>query len=373
MIAVARKFPCANGCAGLRFVATALSAVVMFGCAGPPPAVDPGWPDVAGEWSAAIERQPDAGAANMVKSSEDTDLAELTLMTNALADSPEVVVAAPSAWFSLETATLSSVGPSPLGEWGPRPQESDPPAEPASGDAEDLAKKLQNPIADLISLPFQFNWDTGIGPKDSDKLLVNVQPVIPISLSEDWNVISRTIVPVVYAESPADGISSEFGMGDITQSFFFSPKKPVGGWILGAGPVFQIPTGTDDLFRSKKFSIGPTGIALQQTGGWTYGALVNHLWSVAGDDDYRDVNATFLQPFVAHTWKSGTTLSLNSESTYNWTAEEWTVPLNLMIAQLVHLGSQPIQFQIGGRWYADKPDGGPEWGLRFSITFLFPK
>jgi hypothetical protein len=248
-----------------------------------------------------------------------------------------------------------------------------PPAGAGPSNTHELAKKLQNPIASLISVPIQFNWDTGIGDKDADRLLIDVEPVIPISLGEDWNLISRTITPVVYAESPANGINSDFGLGDITQSFFFSPKEPVGGWILGFGPVLQVPTGTDDLFRSKQFSAGPTGVALQQVDGWTYGALVNHLWKVAGDDDYPDVNATFLQPFLVHTWKSGTSLSLNTESTYNWTAEEWTIPLNLSLSQLVHLGKQPIQFQIGGRWYADKPDGGPEWGLRFTVTLLFPE
>lgn len=250
----------------------------------------------------------------------------------------------------------------------------------AEGSAEsehNLATKLQNPVADLISVPFQFNWDTGIGPdEDKDKITINVQPVIPFHLSEQWNLISRTIVPIVYAEGPVEGVEDEFGLGDTTQSFFFSPKEPVGGWILGVGPAALIPTGTGDLFRSKQVGLGPTAVALRQVplgeGTLTFGGLVNHLWKVAGDDDVPDVNSTFLQPFISYTLKTGTTFGLNTESTYNWTNEEWTVPVNATFSQLVRVGKLPVQFQFGGRYYFDAPKDGPEWGIRFAITLLFP-
>jgi hypothetical protein len=247
-------------------------------------------------------------------------------------------------------------------------------AVPAGGaSTDDLAQKLQNPIADLVLLPFQFNWDTGIGSADANKYTVNVQPVIPISLNEDWNIISRTIVPIVYAESPAAGISSDFGLGDTIQSFFFTPKDPVNGWIIGFGPAAQIPTGTGDLFRTKQFSLGPTALILQQKKGWTYGILANHLWRVAGSDDFADVNATFLQPFLSYTFPSATTIGINTESTYNWTASQWTVPINLTVSQLVRFDDQPVEFLFGPRYYAETPDGGPEWGFRFQIKFLFPQ
>lgn len=246
--------------------------------------------------------------------------------------------------------------------------------EKAADNAAELAKKLQNPIANLISVPMKLDWDTGIGPEDADRSTYVIQPVIPLELNDAWNVISRTIVPVhIDAESPVAGGSDTNGMGDILQSFFISPKAPTGGgWIWGAGPVLSLPTGSDGL-TSDKFSIGPTAVALRQQDGWTYGALVNQLWSVSGDDDTEDVNATFLQPFLSYTLKTHTTLGVNTESTYNWEAEEWTVPVNLTLSQLLKVGKQPIQLQLGYRNYVDTPSGGPDWGLRFQVTFLFPK
>jgi len=236
----------------------------------------------------------------------------------------------------------------------------------------ELAKKLNNPVANLISVPIQNNWDFGIGPANAMKYTANIQPVIPVSISEDWNVIVRTILPVIYAESPIPGGSSTSGLGDTTQSFFLSPKKPIDGWILGAGPVMYYPTATDSVLGGGKWGAGPTIVALQQKHGFTYGILANHIWSFAGWGD-QDISATFLQPFFSYTTRTYTTFTLNTESTYDWENKEWTVPLNLMVAQLMKIGKMPIQFQIGGRYYAESPAGGPDWGLRFSVTFLFPK
>ena len=244
---------------------------------------------------------------------------------------------------------------------------------PAPDDSAELAKKLSNPIADLISVPIQTNLDFGIGPKDAEKLTINVQPVIPFSISREWNLITRTILPVIYAESPADGIDSEFGLGDTTQSFFFSPKKVVDGWTWGVGPVFLWPTATTTSLGTQKWGIGPTAVLLRQKDGWTYGALLNHVWSYAGDSDREDVNSTFIQPFLAYTWPTATTLTLNTESSYNWEASQWTVPLNLQLSQVLRIGKLPISLQIGGRYYAEVPEDGPEWGLRFTLTFLFPR
>jgi len=259
-------------------------------------------------------------------------------------------------------------------------------AEDGKAEGAELAKKLANPVANLISVPIQNNWDLGVGSANAMRYTANVQPVIPFSLSEDWNLITRTIVPVIYAESPIQGGGDKAGLGDVVQSFFFSPKAPVGGWILAAGPVALWPSATDRALGSGKWGAGPTALALQQRNGWTYGLLVNHLWSYAdagrygassagdaSDGSGGQVNATFLQPFVSYTTKTFTTFGVNTESTYDWSNSQWTVPLNVTVSQLLKVGKQPIQLTLGAKYYAERPSGGPDWGLRFAVTFLFPK
>jgi len=248
-------------------------------------------------------------------------------------------------------------------------------AQEGSGGGADLAKKLSNPVASLISVPFQFNYDTGYGPADGEKAFVNVQPVIPISLNEDWNLISRTIVPIAWQDDIAGKSGDQFGLGDIVQSLFVSPKEPgPSGIIWGVGPVALIPTATDPLLGGEKWGIGPSAVVLRQSGGWTYGALANHIWSFAGDDSRADINATFLQPFLAYTTPDAWTFALNTESTYNWTAETWSVPINFSVSKLVKFGDQPVSLQAGVRYWAESPATGPEGlGARLGLTLMFPK
>ena len=243
-------------------------------------------------------------------------------------------------------------------------------------DAEALAKQLANPIAALISVPFQLNYDQDIGADDTgERWTLNIQPVVPISLNDDWNVISRTILPVIWQDDIYQGAGSQSGIGDTVQSLFFSPKELTdSGWTWGVGPVFLLPTGSDDLLTADKWGAGPTAVALKQQGPLTYGVLTNHIWSFAGDDDRNDISSTFIQPFFSYTTKNAITMTAQTESTYDWKSEQWTVPVHLMATKVTRIGGQMLSYGGGVRYWAETPESGAEgWGLRLMLTLLFPK
>ena len=236
----------------------------------------------------------------------------------------------------------------------------------------DLATKLSNPVASLISVPFQFNYDCCNGPADGRRFTLNIQPVVPFELNSDWNLIVRTILPVVDQEELFDGAGNGAGLGDTLQSFFFSPKNTLDGWIWAVGPAFLWPTATDGAIGGGKWGAGPTALVLKQQSGWTYGVLANHIWSYAGTGVGPNTSNTFIQPFVGYTWPDTTGITLNSESTYDWTGGQWTVPINLVVSHLFRFGKQPVSFQVGGRYYAQHPDDTATWGMRAAVVFLFP-
>jgi hypothetical protein len=236
-----------------------------------------------------------------------------------------------------------------------------------TGNAE-LAQELTNPIADIVTLPIQLNLDQGLGPADDGtKLTANIQPVIPFAVGDSWNLITRTIMPVIYQDDILPRAGSQFGLGDINLSLFFSPRQPTaGGLAWGLGPVVLLPTATDDLLGAKKWGAGPAAVGLVLKGPWTAGMLANHIWSFAGDADRPDISNTFVQPFAAYTWPNAWTASIQSETSYNWESDQWSVPVNVALSKLVKFGRLPVSLQGGVGYWAESPNNGPE-GFRFRL------
>lgn len=250
-------------------------------------------------------------------------------------------------------------------------------AHPAGGDA-DLAHQLANPVASLVSVPFQFNWDQPVGIDDDSRFTLNFQPVMPFAVHEDWNLIVRWIMPYVGQPRLAEGLPTASGLGDIVASFFLSPSKPR-GVIWGAGPVFLLPATSDPLLGSGKWGIGPTFVLIKQSGHWTYGGLANHIWSFAGDDfsggaEREEVSSTLLQPTLSYVTSKAVTLAVNLEASANWKADDpWTVPLTFTVTKLTRFGPLPMSVGGGVAAFIVRPDDGPDWRLRIIATLLLPK
>jgi hypothetical protein len=251
----------------------------------------------------------------------------------------------------------------------------EPASQPGQGEGAALAKKLSNPISDLVSVPFQFNWEQGVGPSDQTRFVLNVQPVVPFSLNSSWNLVGRVVMPFLTQPALFEGGSPSFGVSDLVVSAFFSPAKEDGP-MWGVGPVVTLPSTTQPTLGSEKWSVGPTFVVLQQAGPWTYGMLWNQVWSFAGNADRSDVSQMFLQPFLSYQTKGLLTFAIQSEATANWKAEagqEWSVPINVSVSRLASFGTFPASYSFGVGVFAAKPDIGPSWKIRGGMTLLLPR
>jgi hypothetical protein len=242
--------------------------------------------------------------------------------------------------------------------------------------AEELAKIAQNPVANLISVPFQYNANLNYGPEKATQSILNIQPVVPFELNKDWNLITRTIVPVIWQPALAPGDSSTTGIGATQVSAFFSPSNAQ-GTIWGVGPITQFPTTSSSKLGSYRWGLGPTFVALKLKKGnpWVYGFLVNNIWSV-GNGAGGSYNNFLLQPFVNYNFAGGTYLSSAPIITANWKANStnrWTVPLGIALGHIFHLGKLPVNTQIGGYYNVVKPDFGSNWLVRAQVQLMFPK
>ena len=241
-------------------------------------------------------------------------------------------------------------------------------------DEDELAKTIQNPLANLVSLPLQFNFNDGVGPEDRRFFNLNVQPVIPFP-GEKWNIISRTIIPI-NSVPQGTGTDSTFGLGDVNLSLFWSPAKPR-PLTWGAGPAIVLPTAsTPEVLGSEKLSIGPTGVVFYGIGEWTLGIVASNVWSVAGNDDRQDVNFLFAQWFVNYNFGKGWALGTAPIITCDWkrdSGDQCTIPWGLQVSKVTHFGHQPVNLIIGYYRNSQHPDGGAESQVRFQINFMFPQ
>jgi hypothetical protein len=251
--------------------------------------------------------------------------------------------------------------------------------DPSDGlnDAEelDLARQSQNPVANLISVPFQNNTNFGVGQFDRTSNVLNIQPVLPTPLSEDLLLINRVIVPLAYQPELAPGVGNTFGLGDILYQGFFSPT-PTGNFSWGAGPAISFPTATDTVLGTGKWSVGPAAVGIWSIDNIVTGALINNIWSFAGDSDRPDVSFLTFQPFFNYNLDDGWFINTAPIITANWEAsggDVWTVPIGAGFGRVFAIGQQPINMSAAAYWNAIRPEGAAEWTLRLQMSLLFPR
>jgi hypothetical protein len=245
--------------------------------------------------------------------------------------------------------------------------------------AEELAKLAQNPVGNLISLPFQNNTNLNFGPEKGTQNILNIQPVVPISISSEWNIITRTILPVIWNPSLGPDIPGKDGTGDTVFTAFLSPANP-GKWIWGAGPVVQLPTNSNPQLGNKNWGIGPSFVVLHLDKGdpWVYGVLVNNIWSVSSDKRGGSYNNGLIQPFINYNFPDHPGLYLTSAplATVDWNAasgQKWVVPIGGGVGKIFHFGRLPVNTQLSAYYNVVRPDDGANWQIRAQVQLMFPK
>jgi len=236
-----------------------------------------------------------------------------------------------------------------------------------------LAKATQNPVADLTTIPVQFNFFSGGDLGAQTLSQINVQPVMPLVINEKWNVIARTIIPFV--SIPLSSGERSSGIADIQEQLFFTPAKP-GSIIWGIGPQLSLPTATNTLLATGQVALGPTAVVLGMPGNFVVGALVNNVWRIAGDDQTTEINQFLFQPFINLNLARGWALSTSPVITANWSApsgEEWTVPIGLGISKVDRIGARPVSLALQYYHLAEHPSGGADDQWRFVFSLLYPK
>jgi len=243
-----------------------------------------------------------------------------------------------------------------------------------ASDNASLAKKLANPIAAMISIPVQINYDYNIGENNGNRTLVNFQPVVPFHITENYNLIGRVVVPIIKQDNVTSQDESQTMIGNTLLSLFVSPVKPIDGWIIGAGCAVNLPTSTDSDTLALISSVGPTAIVLHQIDGFTVGALANHLVSFAGYTNTSKVNSTYLQPFISYSTSAATTYTVESEATYDWENSKVDIPINITVGQVFNLGTHTVSATGGIRYWAKSElTQTDSLGFRFSLTYLLPE
>jgi hypothetical protein len=241
--------------------------------------------------------------------------------------------------------------------------------------ADELRKATQNPVADLISVPFQNNTAFDIGPSSRIQDVLEIEPVIPVHLTKNWMLINRIIQPLVWQPYTNQPTGGEYGFGDMNPEFFISPRKP-GKVIWGVGPALVIPTATNTILGQGKLSLGPGFVALTQPRHWTLGVLTNNVWSVAGTGSRPDVNQFLLQYFINYNMKKGWYIDIAPIITADWKASSgdvWTVPVGGGVGRLMKIGFQPMSMSAQFYGNAVHPSGASPWGMRIQIALLFPR